>query len=328
MGRSFCLTFPRGCGIDSVSKATKTMKFPLAYKILAEADIPPENKEAYELRDGKWYLKIEGAADADTHAEFRNNNKALFDENKKMKEDLKRFEGIDPDKALLLMNREQEIMDEKLVKAGKIEEVVTERTNAIKNEHARQIAAKDGRIKELEDQGKKTGERLSVVLIDNSVLQEAQKRGLQPGAEEFLLARAHDVWQLDENGKPLAYEDKAAGKQKWGKDGGAISMTEWMDNLVRDNKFLFKPAQGSGAGQGAGAGGQGGGGAGGANPWDDKHWNPQQQMIIMAEDSKNGTNNAEQLMKAVGKKIGQMPPLVSPVAAGLPPIVGAGGVVR
>lgn len=289
------------------------MKFPLAYKYNSESEIPDENKDAYEQRDGKWYLKVDGAVDLETHAGFRTNNKTLFDENKSLKEQLKPFEGIDSTKVRDLLDREDQIKNEKLFKEGKVNELIEEKTGAIKKEHQRQIEAKDARIKELEDQSQKTGNRLSAVLIDNAVLQEATKRGLEPGAEEFLLARAHDVWQLDDSGNPVAYDDKASGKQKWGKDGGAIKLGEWMDNLVRDHKFLFKPAQGSGAGHGD-TGGQGGGGASnGANPWDDKSWNTTRQMEIMSEDSKNGTNNAEQLMKAVGKKPGQMP-------ANLPPI--------
>lgn len=267
-----------------------------------ENEIPADVKSFYENRDGGWWLKVDqtGWVERKKLEDFRDNNVTLTNENKTLKEELKKFEGIDPEKYHKLIDREQEITDEKLVKAGKIEEVVAERMKAANAEHGRQIDAKDKRIKELEETSQRTKAQLEKVKIDNVLLAEAQRRGLQSGAETFLLAAARDVWRLDDNGNPVAYDDISAGKVRYGKDGDPIKPGEWMDDLQRTTKFLFKPASGAGSNGGGTTEGAGGVGNDNINPFAKDHWNVQRQMEIYGQDKEK----AQRLASAAGVKIG------------------------
>ena len=62
----------------------------LKYKYPNKQEIPAEQQALYIERDGAWLLDAEGVVDKAKHEEFRTNNIALTNQ-------LKRFEGIDPD---------------------------------------------------------------------------------------------------------------------------------------------------------------------------------------------------------------------------------------
>jgi hypothetical protein len=197
------------------------------------------------------------------------------------------------------MDREQEIMDTKMVKAGKIDEVVAERMATANAEHKRNLEAKDGRIKELEGTLEKTSAQLKQVKIHNVLITEGKSRGLQDGAEPFLLAAAEKTWDLDENGVPIAKDER--GRPIYGTSGDPMKPGEWLDGLQRTSPFMFKPSNGSEAGGGGGAG-RVGSGMPEINYWKTEHWNPGKQMEILGKDRPL----AERMAAAAGKKIGQM----------------------
>ena len=270
------------------------------YKYTNEADIPADHKNFYEKRDGEWFLKVEGVVSRERLEEFRDTNTELTEDNKKLKIELKRFEGIDPDKAHTLMDRESEIMSEKLVKAGKIEEVVAERMGTAKAEHQRNIEAKDARIKELEGTIEKTSAQLKQVKIHNVLITEGRTRGLAEGAEPFLMAAAEKTWDLDDEGQPVARDER--GRVIYGASGNNMKPGEWLDGLQRTSPFMFKPSAGSEAGGSGGSRIGGGSNGSGPNPWKAEHWNPGKQMEILGKDRPQ----AERLAAEAGKKIGQM----------------------
>lgn len=270
------------------------------YKYDNEADIPADHKSFYENRDGAWFLKVPGVVPREKLDEFRDTNHTLTESLKEVKADLKKFEGIDPDKARGLMDREQEINDQKLVKAGKIDEVVAERMATANAEHARQLQAKDTRIKELETAQEKTSAQLKQVKIKNVLITEGKSRGLQDGAETFLLAAAEKTWDLDEHGAPVAKDE--LGKPIYGANGDPMKPGEWLDGLQRTSPFMFKPSNGSEAGGGGGAGSRLNSPIGEINYWKAEHWNPGKQMEILGKDRPL----AERMAAAAGKKLGQM----------------------
>src|ERR1022692_661223 len=62
----------------------------LKYKYKTKDEIPVELQSLYVERDGAWILEAEGVVEKSKHEEFRANNIALTNQ-------LKRFDGIDPD---------------------------------------------------------------------------------------------------------------------------------------------------------------------------------------------------------------------------------------
>ena len=78
----------------------------LKFKFKTKDEIPAELQSLYFERDGAWTLDAEGVVEKSKHEEFRTNNIALTNQ-------LKRFEGIDPDAVRQLAEDKQKLLEER-----------------------------------------------------------------------------------------------------------------------------------------------------------------------------------------------------------------------
>ncbi len=202
------------------------------FKYAKQEDIPEAQKGFYvQGSDGVWYLQVEGAVDKARHDEFRDNNIRLQTE-------LDKFKGVDPAKYADLVSREQKIMDGKLVDTGKIDELVNQRTAAMKADY-------DGKLNALTEKLSVNNRQLETLVIDNSVREAASKLGVQPSAVDDVLLRAKTVFKV-EDGKPVGKD--AQGNIIYGKDGQtSIGIGDWIVGLKEQAPHLFQPSQGSGS---------------------------------------------------------------------------------
>jgi hypothetical protein len=207
----------------------------LKYRIAALADVDEKYRDLYTARDGAFFLDAEGATGKDKLDEFRNNNIEL---KRQLDELAARFTGIDPDEAKRLLTEAQKVKDKKLIDSGKMEEVLAERTAAMKAEHEKQVKA-------LSDQLGTTTSQLEKLLVDNSIQTFASKAGVRETAMEDVLLRGRNLYKVKE-GKavPIAPD----GKIIYGKDGVTPqSMEEWLSGLTTVAPHLFKESKGGGA---------------------------------------------------------------------------------
>ena len=230
-------------------------------------EIPAEQAALYVERDGAFMLDAEGIADKAKLEEFRANNIALTNQ-------LKRFEGIDPDAVRQLTDEKRKLEEAAQIKAGEVDKVLAARLKAeLDKVHAPVVAERDA-----------LHGRLTAIQIDQAVVSEATKRGLRATAIPDITARARNVFRLV-NGSPTAFE--ADGKTvRVGKDGiTPMNLEEWVDLQVGDAPHLFE----SNAGGGAAGDASGGGGATRAtrsvkNPFRKDTWNITEQMKLMKSD--------------------------------------------
>ena len=226
-------------------------------------EIPAELQPHYVEQGGEWVLDHDGKAKLE---EFRANNIALSNQ-------LKRFEGIDPDAVRQLAEDKRKLEEAQQLKAGEVDKVIEARLKAARAEWDKQhgvvVAERDTL----------TG-RLTAIQIDQAVVTEATKRGLRPTAIPDITARARMNFKLV-NGVPQAFE--ADGQTaRMGKDGVTpMTLAEWVDALVSDAPHLFE------ANAGGGAAGSGGGAAGNRsvkNPFRKESFNLTEQMKIQKTD--------------------------------------------
>jgi hypothetical protein len=238
----------------------------LKYKYATKQEIPAEHQSIYVERDGAWTLDADGVVSQAKLDEFRQNNIALTNQ-------LKRFEGIDPDAVRQLAAEKQRLEDEQRLKDGKFQEVLDARLKAARTDWDKQhgvvVAERDAL----------TG-RLTAIQIDQAVVTEATKRGLRPTALTDITARARMTFKLV-NGVPQAFE--ADGQTaRMGKDGTTpMTLAEWVDALVSDAPHLFEANAGSGA---AGSGGGAAGNRSVKNPFRKESFNLTEQMKIQKTD--------------------------------------------
>ena len=199
----------------------------------AKAEEIPESFKQYYVQgsDGVWYLQVEGAVDKARHDEFRDNNIQL-------KQQLAKFEGVDADKYKDLLGKETLLNDKKLVDSGKIEELLAQRTAAMKNDY-------DTKINGLTETLSVSNRQLETLVIDNAVREQATKLGVQATAVDDVLLRAKTVFKV-EAGKPVAKD--AQGNLIYGKDGQtSVGIGDWIGGLKEQAPHLFQPSQGSGS---------------------------------------------------------------------------------
>jgi hypothetical protein len=235
----------------------------LKTKFKTREEIPAELQPHYIEQAGEWVLDHDGKAKLD---EFRQNNITLTNQ-------LKRFDGIDPDAVHQLADDKRKLEEAQQLKAGEVDKVLEARLKTARAEwdktHGVVVAERDAL----------TG-RLTAIQIDQAVVSEATKRGLRPTALTDITARARMTFKLV-NGVPQAFE--ADGQTaRMGKDGTSpMTLAEWVDALVSDAPHLFVANAGSGA---AGSGGGAAGNRSVKNPFRKETFNLTEAMKIEKND--------------------------------------------
>jgi hypothetical protein len=233
----------------------------LKFKYASKGEVPAEHQSFYVERDGAFYLDAEGDGSKAKLEEFRANNIALANQ-------LKRFEGIDPDAVRQLADEKRKLEEAAQIKAGEVDKVLAARLKAeLDKVHAPVVAERDA-----------LHGRLTAIQIDQAVVNEATKRGLRASAIPDITARARMTFKLVA-GVPQAFDGD---KTRPGKDGvSPMTLAEWVDALVSDAPHLFE------ANAGGGAAGSSSGGAGNRsvrNPFRKETWNVTEQMKIQKND--------------------------------------------
>ena len=237
---------------------------PLKYKYASKGEVPAEHASLYVERDGAFVLDAEGVVDKAKHEEFRQNNITLANQ-------LKRFEGIDPDAVRQLADEKRKLEEAAQLKAGEVDKVIDARLKTARadwdKQHGVVVAERDA-----------LHGRLTAIQIDQAVVSEATKRGLRPTAIPDITSRARLTFKLVD-GVPQAFDGD---KVRTGKDGvSPMTLAEWVDALVSDAPHLFE------ANAGGGAAGSSSGGAGNRsvkNPFRKETWNITEQMKIEKSD--------------------------------------------
>ena len=235
------------------------MALKLKFKDVKE--IPAGDERHYVERGGEWLLDVENDGSKAKLEEFRQNNIALSNQ-------LKRFDGIDPDAVRQLAEEKHKLEEAAQIKAGEVDKVLAARLKAeLDKVHAPVVAERDA-----------LHGRLTAIQIDQAVVNEATKRGLRATAITDITARARMTFKLVD-GVPQAFDGE---RMRTGKDGvSPMTLAEWVDALVSDAQHLFEANAGGGA---AGSGGGVTGNRSGKNPFAQATWNLTEQMKLQKSD--------------------------------------------
>lgn len=197
--------------------------------------VPETARGFYVEREGKFVLDAEGAVPKGRLDEFRDNNLALT---RQISDLQKRYEGIDPDQARALSERARHERDRKLIDAGRVDELVSERTATLRAEFAG-IASERERLKK----------ELAAHVVDGAIRDAASRAGVRAAAIEDVLARGRALFRL-EGGKAIALDGD---KPVYGRDGEPLGVGEWISGLSAQAPHLFEASRGGGAPGGAGS---------------------------------------------------------------------------
>lgn len=194
--------------------------------------------------DGKFHLSVEGVEDV---SGLKSALQKEREANKEMKGKMAAYEGIDPEKAQEALKKLRDIEEKKLIEAGELEKVLENRTKIMRQDHQAQVDQLTKRAEAAEADSDKTRKLLATAIIERGITDAVNEIG-QPrkGAIIDIIQRGRQTWRLDENGKPVAYNDD--GTTIYGKDGKEpISMKEWAQKLLEQAPHLFEESRGGGA---------------------------------------------------------------------------------
>lgn len=188
--------------------------------------------------DGKFYLDVDGAVSKSKVDEFRDNNISL---KKQVEELTDKYGNIDLEKYQELMDKAALDDGKKRITMDKVDEIVAERTTAMKADHANQVDAltksRDGLSAQLDN-----------LLIDGAVRDAAVDAKVRAGALEDVVLRAKTTFKVVD-GKAVAHDEK--GNVRYGKDGtNPLNPVEWIQGLKTSAEHLFEQSKGGGAGGG------------------------------------------------------------------------------
>ena len=129
----------------------------------------------------------------------------------------------------------------KRITMEKVDEIVTERTKAMKAEHTNQIDA-------LQKANNGLTGQLNGLLIDGAVRNSAVEAKVKGAALEDVVLRAKQTFKVVD-GKAVAHDGEGA--IIYGKDGSnPLSTVEWIGGLKTSAPHLFETSKGGGAGAG------------------------------------------------------------------------------
>jgi len=202
-----------------------------------------------------YYTASEGGFVLDTDdGEYKNKINEFRTNNIELKQKLEGFAGIDADRYKQLQTEADELRT-KLAEAQKnggnedVEKLRTEYEDRLKQ-------ALDAK----ENAEKQTGTykgKLNDLLINDTIAKAVSNVGkVQKGALTDILHRARSIWEVNENGVPVAMKDGAA---IYGSDGKLpLTAEEYAQSLYEEAPYLFEGNSGGGAGGSGGSGGSGG----------------------------------------------------------------------
>lgn len=208
----------------------------LKYKIAKLEDVPENIRSLYKAEGDGFVLDADGVVPKERVDEFRTNNIAL-------QQQLDKLKHVDPVKYAELIALDTEVKEGKLIKEGKLEEVVNLRVGAMKTAYEAESTS-------LKSQNGALSAQLSKVMVDDSVKTYAIKAGVVATAMDDVVLRARGVYVMDATvGAPVPKD--AQGQTIFGKDGKTpMPMDEWLVGLKTSAPHLFANSQGGGAGGG------------------------------------------------------------------------------
>ncbi|MEQ5040057.1 hypothetical protein ABN115_13625 [Providencia rettgeri] len=171
-------------------------------------------------------------------------NTELLGKIKEQGDNLKRFDGIDPDTAKGMLKRFENDEEAKLIADGKIDEVINKRTERMRGDTDKQLKEANARVEKAEAFANKFRARV----LGDEIRSAAGKAGALSSAQEDLILRAKGIFQINDEGQAVAVDE--GGNPIMGKDGRTqLSPIEWIESLKESAPHLFPAASGTDAGK-------------------------------------------------------------------------------
>jgi len=225
----------------------------LKAKIDSLEGLPEGVSEFYQPNEsGGYELAVDGMVPKSVLDEFRSNNIKL---QKDIEKQAKGLANVDVEEYKALKAREQAQKDQELIEAGKVEELLTQRTERLRGDLEAQMRQFQEQATEATTRASQAEQERDSYLINTKLQQAAVASGVRDTAIPDVLNRAQQVWRIDPETKglmPMQGDQVVYGR----KGTGPMGMDEWFGSLEEQAPHLFKSSTGGGATGGVGVSGR------------------------------------------------------------------------
>ena len=154
-----------------------------------------------------------------------------------------KFGDLNPEDARDALRKIEEMGDKDMIDSGNIEELLEKKTERMRADFEKQLAAKSEALEVAESRNGTYEKEISDIRIYDTIKDAALSKGARKEALTDIKNRAAGVWKL-ENGKPAAMD---ADGVIMGKRGEPLTIEEWVDTLATESTYLFEANSGGGA---------------------------------------------------------------------------------
>ena len=199
---------------------------------------PPENKTFTQADVDKLV--------AEQVAGLKNKNSELIGEQKKLKDQLKEFDGMDVKAIRAMMQKFADQEEAKLITEGKIDEVLAKRAERMKADHDKTVSALQGEMETLKTRAAKFADRA----LSAAVREVGAELNIHKSAYDDAMLRAKSSFDIDDDGNAVAKDSVL------GKDGKPLTLKEWFVGMKETAPHWFMTASGAGSTSGNASGGK------------------------------------------------------------------------
>lgn len=203
----------------------------------SELGIELSEEQSAQLKE-KLSAKYQESVDAEVGG-LKAKRDELLEYQRKMKDQLKQYDGIDPERARKLEQTLAENEEARLIAEGKIEEVMASRTERMRNESAKQVEE----ARREAEAARGFAEKFRSRVLSDEVRTVASKLGdLAETASDDAFLRAQSLFEVNDEGVVVPKE--SAGLDA---DGKPLTVQSWLASMRESAPHWFLRPQGSGA---------------------------------------------------------------------------------
>lgn len=209
-------------------------------------EIPEGQESLYAEKNGIWVLQVEGMLPKSSIDEFRKNNITLQKQIDTMKTELEKFKDVDPEKYASALETLQLLEEKKLMDAGKMEEVVAQRTERMKKDYDAKLEAATTQATEAQKKlGGVTG-KLNTMILESAVVKGISSAASpKKGAIVDIIGRAKSIFSVSDEGAIEAKKDD--GTPLFNSESKPFTITDFAADLMKNAGYLFETSTGGDA---------------------------------------------------------------------------------
>lgn len=169
---------------------------------------------------------------------LKTKNGELIGKEKQLKELLKQFDGLDAEKAREALKKQQELADKKLIDEGKLDELVLQRTERMKEDFEKKYQELTGQA----EQAKSFANKFKGRVLSDEIRTIATELGVIPSAIDDAIYRSRDLFTVDDEGKVIPTESAGLDAK-----GNPLTTKAWLESMREKAPHWYPVPKGTGA---------------------------------------------------------------------------------